>query len=341
MILRSFLGVTCVMMFTVGPAAARDQVRVVGSSTVYPFVAAAAEQFGQEGVFKTPIVESTGTGGGFKLFCEGLGERVPDISNASREITDSERELCSKNGVSDIIEIPIGYDGIVLAAKKGGKLLNITKRQLFLALARELADGQSDKLRKNPYQTWKQIDPALPDWPIAVYGPPPTSGTRDAFVELVMEKGCGNELLKAIPDEKKRKKACHLIREDGRYIESGEDDNIIVQKLVSNDQAFGILGYSFYEENSDRIQANQVEGVLPAYETIESGAYGVSRSLFVYVKPQQVGTVPGLVEFIRELTSEGAVGEDGYVTAKGLLPLNASERQVMRGAVKQLADSKK
>jgi phosphate transport system substrate-binding protein len=338
--MRRYLGITCMLLAAASPAAARDQIRIVGSSTVYPFVTAAAEQFGQEGAFKTPIVESTGTGGGFKLFCEGTGKRTPDISNASRKITDSERELCAKNGVTEVVEVPIGYDGIVLASKKGGTVLNLTKRQLFLALARELPGEDGKTLRKNPYTSWKQVDATLPDWPIAVYGPPPTSGTRDAFVELVMEKGCGKELDLAIPDEKKRKKACHLIREDGRYIESGEDDNIIVQKLVSNQHAFGILGYSFYEENTDKIQANQVEQVLPSYETIESGSYSVSRSLFVYVKAQHVGATPGLAEFMRELTSSGAVGEDGYVTAKGLLPLNASERQTMAAAVKTLTDRK-
>ncbi len=316
------------------PAQAREQIRAVGSSTVYPFVTAAAEQFGEEGEFKTPIVESTGTGGGFKLFCEGIGERTPDLSNASRPITDSEKELCKKHGVTDIVEIPIGYDGIVIANKKGSESWNLSKRQLFLALARQLPDAQG-VMKPNFYRTWNQIDPALLDHPIEIYGPPPTSGTRDAFVELVMEKACTLKM----SDDKARKKACQQMREDGAYIESGEDDNIIVQKLNSNAHALGILGYSFFEENDAKIQASRIDGISPAYDTIESGAYGVSRSLYVYVKTQHTGVVPGIVEFIRELTSEGAIGEDGYVTARGLLPLNEIQRKDMRARVKGLQEN--
>lgn len=217
------------------PALAREQIRIVGSSTVYPFVTIAAEQFGQNGVFKTPIVESTGTGGGIKLFCEGIGERTPDISNASRPMMDSERALCAKNGVTDIVEVTLGYDGIVVANKKNAKLFDLTKKQLFLALARELP-GPDGKAIKNPHQTWKDVDGSLPDQIIKVYGPPPTSGTRDAFVELVMEEGCEGvpAFAELYPDAKERKKYCHLIREDGRYVESGEDDNVIVQKLSSD-----------------------------------------------------------------------------------------------------------
>lgn len=320
------------------PVFAREQIRAVGSSTVYPFVTAAAEQFGQEGEFKTPIVESTGTGGGFKLFCEGLGEKTPDLSNASRKITDSEKELCAKSGVTDISEIPIGYDGIVFVSKKGNPPIALTKKQIFLALARELP-GNDGKLTKNAYMTWKQVDASLPDIGIEVYGPPPTSGTRDAFVELVMEKGCEEikEFAVVYPDEKQRKKACHIIREDGKYIDSGEDDNIIVQKVSSNPKAIGILGYSYYEENASKVGANTVEGVLPSYETIESGKYSVSRSLYVYVKKQHIGKIPGIAEFIRELTSEAAIGPEGYVTAKGLLPLKEDERKAMRERVKTLS----
>lgn len=303
--------------------AARDQIRAVGSSTVYPFVTAAAESFGQGGKFKTPIVESTGTGGGFKLFCDGVGEAFPDITNASRAIKDSEKELCAKNGVKDITELAIGYDGIVIANSVKGKTLDLTKKQLFMALARELP-GKDGKLVKNPYTKWSEIDAKLPAIGIEIYGPPPTSGTRDAFVELVMEKACEEfpEFLKAIPDEKTRKNACKLLREDGKYIEAGEDDNLIIQKLTSNPNAFGIFGYSFLEENKSKVQGSTIAGVAPTYDNIENGKYSVSRSMYVYVKNAHIGVIPGLAEFAKELTSNGAIGKNGYLVQRGLLPLH-------------------
>jgi phosphate transport system substrate-binding protein len=317
--------------------AARNQIRVVGSSTVYPFTTTAAEHFGQAGKFKAPIVEATGTGGGFKLFCEGVGETKPDISNASRPMSESEKALCAKNGVTDIAEVPIGYDGIVIATKKGGAALDISRKQLFLALAKELP-GKNGKMAPNPNKNWSDVDAALPNAPIAVYGPPPTSGTRDAFAELVLEKGCGQvaEFAKAYPDEKARKAACHAVREDGAYADSGEDDNVIIQKLVANESALGIFGYSYYDNNRAKIQAAKVEGVLPDYKSVESGKYTVSRSLYVYVKKQHIGVVPGIVEFVRELTSEASIGEDGYNSAKGLLPLSPKDRDSLKASVAKL-----
>lgn len=321
-----------------GSAQARDQIRVAGSSTVYPFTTTAAEQFGQGGKFKTPIVESTGTGGGFKLFCEGVGIDTPDINDASRPITDSEKELCKKNGVTDIAEIVIGYDGIVIANKKGGAALDLSKKQIFQAIARELP-GKDGKLAANPNKLWSDIDPKLPKSPILVYGPPPTSGTRDAFAELVMEKGCSAfpEFAKLYADEKERKKVCQGIREDGAYVESGEDDNVIIQKLVSNGDALGIFGYSYYDNSRAKIQAVKVEGVMPESATVESGKYSVSRSLFVYVKKQHIGQVPGIVEFVKELTSDASLGADGYNTAKGLLPLSKADQEKMKSEVAALA----
>ncbi|MDX2113707.1 MAG: substrate-binding domain-containing protein [Alphaproteobacteria bacterium] len=318
-------------------ASSRQQIRVVGSSTVYPFVTSAAEQFGQAGEFRTPIVEAMGTGGGIKLFCEGIGTDKVDMANASRKMTDSERQQCQKNGVTDIVELPIGYDGIILVNQKGARLLDLSKEQIFRALARELPDAQG-VLKPNHYQRWSEIDKTLPDVPIEVYGPPPTSGTRDAFVELVMEKGCAAlpVFAKLFPDEKTRKKTCHLIREDGRYIESGEDDNIIVQKLTSNSGALGILGYGYYEENTSKVQAARINGVLPNFDSIEDGSYQVSRSLYVYIKSQHVGVVPGIAEFAREMISEHASGADGYMTAIGLLPLSTEQRSVARAAVDSL-----
>lgn len=309
-----------------GAAEARDQIRAVGSSTVFPFVSAAAEQFGQGGKFKTPIVESTGTGGGFKLFCSGEGEATPDLSNASRPITDGEKATCATNGITKITEIPIGYDGIVIANAKGGIKANLTKAQLFMALANKVP-AQDGSLVPNPYKNWNEIDPSLPAQKIEVYGPPPTSGTRDAFVEMVMEEGCKAypQIAKAIPDDKERKKSCSMMREDGGYIDAGEDDNVIVQKLVSNKNAFGIFGYSFLEENGGKVQGASVEGVAPTEANVESGKYKVSRSLYVYVKGEHIGKIPGIAEFINELTSDAAIGKNGYLIAKGLIPLHAND----------------
>jgi phosphate transport system substrate-binding protein len=308
-------------------AEARDQIRVVGSSTVFPFTSAAAEQFGQGGKFKTPIVESTGTGGGFKLFCSGIGEATPDVTGASRPITESEKETCATNGVTPT-EIPVGYDGIVFANAKGSQVLNLTKKQIFLALAKQVPD-KSGALVANNYKNWNEIDASLPAQKIEVYGPPPTSGTRDAFVEMVMEEGCKAvpEFATAIPDEKERKKACSLMRDDGGYIEAGEDDNVIVQKLASNKNAFGVFGYSFLAENAGKVQGNMVDGILPDDNTIESGQYKVARSLFIYVKNEHLGKIPGIAEFAQQMVSKDAVGKGGYLITKGLLPLHADAQK--------------
>lgn len=329
-----FIAVTALAstaLMSISPAFARDQIRAVGSSTVYPFVSAAAEQFGQGGKFKTPIIESTGTGGGFKLFCSGTGADTPDISNASRPITDSEKESCQKNGVTKVVEVSIGYDGIVIANAKGMPKFDISKKQIFMALARQIPD-KDGKLVNNPYQKWNEIDPKLPAQNIEVYGPPPTSGTRDAFVELAMEEGCKafSEFAKAYPDEKERKKVCGLLREDGRYIDAGEDDNMIVQKLVSNKTALGIFGYSFLEENKSKVQGSKIDALEPTIENIESGKYKLSRSLYVYVKGDHLGKIPGISEFANEIVSEGAIGEDGYLVSKGLLPLHEKDKKIAR-----------
>jgi phosphate transport system substrate-binding protein len=302
-------------------ASARDQIRVVGSSTVFPFIAASAERFGSKEEFSTPIVESTGTGGGIKLFCGGIGDEHPDMVNASRPIKDTESAMCKQNGVTEITELPIGYDGIVIANAKQSPVYPLTKQHLFLALAREVPkDG---KLAPNSYTRWKEIDPALPDTSISVYGPPPTSGTRDAFVEMVMEETCGSfpEFAKAYPNKDIMKKKCALMREDGVFVEAGENDNLIVQKLSSNKDALGIFGFSFLEQNASMVKANPIGGVQPDVDTIAQGQYGIARSLFVYVKNQHKDTVPGLHAFAKEFTGDVAVGEDGYLILKGLIPL--------------------
>ena len=317
--------------------AAGQQIQAVGSSTVYPFVTVVAEAFGNGTDFKTPIVESTGTGGGFKLFCSGLGDSHPDLANASRAIKASEKELCAKNGVTDVTEIKIGFDGIVLANAKGATQYNFSKKVLFLALAKKIPmDG---KLIDNPHQKWSDIDPLLPDVRIEVYGPPTTSGTRDAFVELVMEPSCKNlpEFKAAYADKKARKQACHLLREDGRYIEAGENDNLIVQKLQSNSKALGVFGFSFLDQNGDIVQGSHIDSVEPTFENISDGSYGISRSLYVYVKDAHVGKTLGLQEFITEMVSDEAAGEFGYLTEKGLIPLPSDELITMKTRSSALA----
>lgn len=313
-------------------AMARDQIRVVGSSTVYPFTTAVAEQFGKGGS-KTPVVESTGTGGGFKLFCAGVGPDHPDVSNASRAIKKSEFEDCQKNGVKDIVEIKVGFDGIVIANSKSGPDLTLTQEQIFRALAKDIPDAEG-KLVPNPNKTWKDVDASLPDEKIEVLGPPPTSGTRDAFLELVMEKGAEKlDALKKIKDEDKANKTKNFetvwksIREDGAWIDAGENDNLIVQKLEANPKAVGVFGYSFLEENTAKIKGAVIGGVEPSFDGIASGKYPVSRPLFIYVKKQHVDVIPGLKEFVAEYVSAKAMGEDGYLSKKGLIPLPKEESE--------------
>jgi len=325
------------LVVTAGPALARDQIRIVGSSTVFPFSAAVAERFGRTTSFKTPIVESTGTGGGLKLFCSGLGDSTSDIANASRRIKRSEVERCRRNGVDDIVEIRVGFDGIVLANSKTSEPLALTSRQIFLALAREIP--VAGKMVENPNLTWKDVDSSLPDRKIEVLGPPPTSGTRDAFVELAMEGGAAQipMLLELKSSNKNAFKAlAHAIREDGAYIEAGENDNLIVQKLVANPSALGIFGFSFLDQNEDRVQGSPIDGTPPTFEDIASGSYPISRSLYLYVKKAHVDQIPGLREYIAEFTSEKAVGSEGYLSEKGLIPLPESERQAVRIAGENL-----
>lgn len=324
-----------------GAAQARDQIRMAGSSTVYPFSTSVAEQFGKGGKFKTPVVESTGTGGGFKLFCSGVGPDFTDISNASRAIKASEAEMCAKNGVGEIGEVKFGYDGIVLANSKKHSRYTLTRKQVFLALAKTVPVG--GKLVANPYTTWNQIDAALPADKIEVLGPPPTSGTRDAFLELVMESGAEQfpelkDLKKS--DEKAFKVVFNSIREDGVYIDAGENDNLIVQKLESNPKALGIFGYSFLEQNGDKIQGSVIDASEPTFENIASGKYVVSRPLFFYVKKAHVGQIPGIKEYVAEFTSEKAWGTNGYLVDKGLIPMADAERKEWAKRAAELAPPK-
>jgi len=320
------------------PSQARDQIRIVGSSTVYPFATAVAEHFGRATSFKTPVVESTGSGGGLKLFCAGAGLATPDITNASRRIKPSEVAGCHKNGVREIVEVRVGFDGIVVANSRRAPQLSLTKRQLFLALARRVpVDG---KLVPNPYHKWSEIDASLPATKIEVLGPPPTSGTRDAFGELAMEGGADKiPMLAALKARDKRAfvAVAQAIREDGAYVEAGENDNLIVQKLEANPDALGIFGFSYLDQNADKIQGSRIDGEQPTFENISSGKYGLSRSLYFYVKKGHIGLVPGIEQYMAEFTSERAAGDEGYLADKGLIPLPAAVRQGSRRTVTQLA----
>lgn len=354
-------------------ASARDQIDIVGSSTVYPFATVVAERFGKSTDFKAPKVESTGSGGGLKLFCGGVGVDTPDITNSSRRIKSSEFEKCQANGVKDIVEVLIGYDGIVLANAKGQSPLQLTRTDIYLALAK-LVPGPDGKLIENPNKTWNDVNPNLPATKIEVLGPPPTSGTRDAFAELALEggartiddiaalRGLGADQASEIEAmvaklgiesawdavvEKKGEKAKgkdivkiigRSVREDGAYIEAGENDNLIVNKLVANPSALGIFGFSFLDQNSDKVQGSTIDGNEPTFDAIAGGSYAVSRPLYFYVKKAHIGTVPGIAEFLDAFVSEDAIGEDGFLVDKGLIPLGSTQYDEMSGSAKSLAN---
>lgn len=321
------------------PAIARNQkIKIVGSSTVAPFSRTVAERFGAVSGFPTPIVETTGTGGGFKAFCEGVGPVSPSIANASRPIKDSERELCAKAGVKAITEVALGYDGIVVANSKQGPDFDLTKEQLYLALAKDIPDGKGGFM-PNPHKNWRDVSPDLPNSPIVVLGPPPTSGTRDAFVELGMEKGA-----EAIPQLKALKDSdgdafaarAHTVRTDGVWVDFGENDSAIVQSLVKSPEAIGVLGFSFLEQNGDRVKGARLAGVEATFDNIVSGDYGLARIMFFYVKDQNLPLVEGLSEFISASVDEGAAGSDGYLIEKGLIPLPEEMLEEQQALARQL-----
>ncbi|MFO1074569.1 MAG: substrate-binding domain-containing protein [Geminicoccaceae bacterium] len=330
------LGVALLALATAaGAAQARDQIRIVGSSTMFPFTTAVAEQFGRRGGFKTPVVESTGTGGGMRLFCAGIGERFPDFADASRRIKPSEHAACQRNGVGAIAEIMIGSDGIVLANSKAGPGFALTLAQLWQALAKEVP--QAGQIVPNPFQRWRQIDPGLPDERIEVLGPPPTSGTRDSLAELGLSVGCQHFAeIAALADAQARQAACQTVREDGAYVEAGENDNLIVRRLRENPGAVGIFGYSFLAQSVASLQAASLEGVRPDEATIRDGSYPLARGLYLYVKTAHVGLVPGMREFLAEYLSPAAMGEDGYLAAKGLVVPLPSELARLRTAAELL-----
>ena len=318
----------------------RDYISIVGSSTVYPFATVVAENFGKTSSYKTPKIESTGSGGGLKLFCAGVGIEHPDITNSSRRIKRSEFKRCAQNGVAEILEVKIGYDGIVLASSKKARPLKLTRKDIFLALAKEVPDPNGgERFIPNPYKTWKDVNQSLPDKAIKLMGPPPTSGTRDAFVELAMEGGAKKfSRIKAMTksNKKKYKAIAHTIREDGAYVEAGENDNLIVQKLDANPDAVGIFGFSFLDQNVDKVQGSYVDGVQPTFDAIANGAYPVSRPLYFYVKKAHVDVIPGVKAYLAEFSSEKAWGEDGYLSEKGMIPMPQAERQQFRSAIQTL-----
>jgi phosphate transport system substrate-binding protein len=357
----------------VSNVSARDTISIVGSSTVYPFATVVAERFGKASKFRAPKVESTGSGGGLKLFCRGVGVDTPDVTNASRRIKSSEFQQCQANGVTEIVEVLIGYDGIVLANAKGAAPMELSRKDIYMALAKHVP-GPDGKLIDNPNETWKDVNPSLPAKKIEVLGPPPTSGTRDAFVELALEGGAKefadikslskmaadqvveiNALVSklgienawtAVVDVKgakaKGKDVVKIIgrsvREDGAYIEAGENDNLIVNKLSANPNALGIFGFSFLDQNSDSVQGSIIDGIAPTFEAISSGEYAVSRPLYFYVKKAHIGTVPGIAEFLQYFVSEDSIGEEGYLIDKGLIPLGTVQYGEMVGAARALSN---
>ena len=333
-LLKLMLGFLIVFSFATN-SYSRDQIKIVGSSTVYPYATVVAEKFGKGGKFKTPVIESTGTGGGMKLFCAGVGANHPDITNASRAIKPKEKTLCEKNGVTDIIEIVVGNDGISFAHSVNSPDADFTKEQLWRALAAKVdVDG---KLVENPYKKWSDIDSSLPNKKIEILFAPPTSGTRDAWNSLVMAKGC-TKTAKSIyeADGKKAKKECVKIIEDGYAVEAGENDTLIVQKLTSNPDAYGFFGYSYLVANKDKIKASAVNGVKPSLQGIQDYSYPIARPLFFYVKKAHVGVIPGIEEFLKEFTSKKAMSNRGYLAQIGLVPLASDKYQSTRTAALEL-----
>ena len=323
-------GLAVSLVALAGPAAARDQIQIVGSSTVFPYTQAVAERFATYTGAPSPVVESTGTGGGMQIFCEGIGTGFADVTGASRAMKASEFDLCQQNGVTNVTEVLLGYDGLSMAVAQKGEALDLSKAQLFRALAAEVeVDGE---VVANPHQRWSDIDPSLPDIPILVYGPPPTSGTRDAWVELVMEEGCSEFAAIEALGEERMEEVCQRMRTDGPFVEAGENDNLIVQRLTSDPNAYGIFGYSFLYENQDQLKPVEIGGVAPNEETIESGEYGVSRPLFIYIKNDHRGVIPNLQELVEEYVSDDAMGPGGYLSERGLIPLPEDKLQAVQEA---------
>lgn len=325
---------------TTPSADTRSEIRVVGSSTVYPFSIKVAQEFKNKTGINV-VVESTGSGGGHKLFCDGLGTNTPDVTNSSRRQKKSEFDKCGENGVGDIIEVKVGYDGIVIANSLEAPAVELSLEHIYRAFAKEVPTSATDcTMIANPYTTWADIDPSLPANTIEAFGPPPTSGTRDAFVEVAMEGGAKKiECLADLrgQDKKAFQTLAHTLREDGKWIDAGENDNSIVQTLANTPTAFGVFGYSFLDQNADTVRGISVDGAAPTLENIASGEYPVSRSLFFYVKADHADIVSGLQGYALEFTSEDAWGPGGYLEEIGLVPLSDEERSAYRSAVENFS----
>ncbi|MDR3439351.1 substrate-binding domain-containing protein [Telmatospirillum sp.] len=306
-------------------AAAREQIRIVGSSTVYPFATAVAENFGKTTGFRAPVVESTGTGGGLKLFCASIDAASPDIALASRPIHASEAAACAEHGVKDLFEITIGYDGLVIASARRDAPLKLTERQLFQAIAKTVPQG--DKWVPNPYRKWSDVDPSLPNEKILVFGPAPNHGTRDSLVDLVMTQACQSFAALKTLDQTQQLKACGAVREDGAFVDVSQNYTITLQKLLMEPHAVGILPFSYLDQNGDKIQAAVFDGQVATYDNIFKGSYPLSRPLFLYVKTEHLHTTAGLKEYIAAFTSEKAWGKDGYLAERGLIALTDEQRR--------------
>ena len=336
MFFRIYALATVLVVFNTS-SIARDYVSIAGSSTVLPFATIIAEQLGKNPSLKTPVVESGGSSVGKKGVCEGVGTKFTDIGNASSRMKKKELKYCNENGVK-ITEIKVGYDGIVIANSKKGKLLQISRADLAKALTAEVPSKDGKSFVPNYYKKWSDIKPLLPNIPIRVYGPPTTSGTRASFAEMINQKSyCGKDpvakkLSKARGDKKGKK--CRAMRTDGAYVEAGEQDNLIVQKLKEDSDTYGIFGFSYLNQNSDTIQGAILDDVAPTFANIASGKYKASRALYFYVKHQHIDVVPGIKEYMVEWTKHW--GEDGILTDSGMIPMGADERKKYKTAMSSL-----
>lgn len=327
-----------IVLSSISVVEARDQIRIVGSSTVYPFSSAVAEELGATGKYPTPVVESTGSGGGMKLFCKGNDLKTPDITNASRRMKAKEFKLCEENGVTDITEAVVGFDGIAFAHNKDNKPFSVTRKQLLLAVAEEVPAKDGKSLIKNPYKNWNEIDSSLPNREIIIYGPPTSSGTRDAFEDMILKAQTKKmdvytSLYAKDKEKNKAYKKYHKVRQDGVYVPSGENDNLIVQKLTKHKAAFGIFGYSFLLENDDKIMGSKVDGVDPTPDTISSGEYPISRSLSFYIKNSHSKDVAAIDKYVELFMSEDMIGPEGVLNEIGLIALPDERRTAVRESV--------
>jgi phosphate transport system substrate-binding protein len=333
------LWITALLCFGImpGQAVARDRVHVVGSSTLFPFAAAVAESFASRGPWKAPLVESIGTGGGFRLFCAGAGESTPDVTDASRPMTRTEVVECARHGVGPVVGLRVGLDGMLLAGARNAPAFSVTREQIYLAVARSVPRGGA--LVPNPYRRWREISPDLPDLPIRIYGPAPNHGTRDAFVALAVVPACERKPeIRALPAEQ-RQKACQAFREDGAWIDVAQDYSVLFRRLMADPEALGVLGFSYLENNRSQMRAARIDGVDPNPETIGNWSYPLSRPLFLYVKQAHVGRIPGLTDFLREFFSERAIGPGGYLESRGLRPLPEGQRRFEMRKLEQLVQA--